>query len=147
ELKALSTQTRTTPKETIISHVLAERCGGIPRTSVGNKQAFPERLRSADRERRTLSVHRSALAPILALVAFSTCSCSNDPYPPRDASHKILYTSFVEPPKTLDPAVSYSVTDHAVSGNIFETLLEYHYLKRPYTLIPGLAVGVPEPVA
>jgi peptide/nickel transport system substrate-binding protein len=71
-------------------------------------------------------------------------SCTNNPYPDSDAERKILYSSFAEPPKTLDPAVAYTTSDHAITGNIYDTLLEYHYLKRPYTLIPGLAVAVPE---
>ena len=32
-------------------------------------------------------------------------------------------------------------------ANVYDTLLEYHYLKRPYELIPGLAEAVPEPRA
>jgi ABC-type transport system substrate-binding protein len=70
-------------------------------------------------------------------------ACSNDPYPGADAARKVFYTSFAEPPKTLDPAISYTTNEHAILGNIYDTLLEYHYLKRPYTLIPGLATGVP----
>jgi len=31
-------------------------------------------------------------------------SCSNDPYPAEDTGKKILYSSFVEAPRTLDPA-------------------------------------------
>jgi len=71
--------------------------------------------------------------------------CSNDPYPESDAGVKILYGAFSSPPKTLDPAVAYSTVDHMVTGNVYDTLLEYHYLKRPYTLIPGLAQAVPTP--
>jgi ABC-type transport system substrate-binding protein len=71
--------------------------------------------------------------------------CTNNPYSEADAARKIYYTSFAEPPRTLDPAVAYTTSDHAVIGNVFDTLLEYHYLKRPYTLIPGLAAEVPRP--
>jgi len=86
-------------------------------------------------------LHRRSVA-IFAVLALA--ACTNNPYPDTDAERKILYTSFVESPKTLDPAVAYTTTDHAITGNIYETLLEYHYLKRPYTLIPGLAEAVPE---
>jgi ABC-type transport system substrate-binding protein len=78
-------------------------------------------------------------------LAVALAACSNDPYPGADATRKILYTSFAEPPKTLDPAVSYTTNEHAILGNVYDTLLEYHYLKRPYTLIPGLATGAPHP--
>jgi ABC-type transport system substrate-binding protein len=47
-------------------------------------------------------------------------------------------------PKTLDPAVSYGAEEHIIIGNVYDTLLEYHYLDRPYRLIPGLAEAVPE---
>ncbi len=88
-------------------------------------------------------------APRFVLLLFTLAAaavapgCTNNPYPDDDAHRKVLYTSFSSPPKTLDPAVAYSVTDHVVTGPIFDTLLEYHYLKRPYTLIPGLARTVP----
>ena len=74
-------------------------------------------------------------------------ACGNDPYPDQDAGRKVLYRSFREAPKTLDPAVAYTTGSHAVQANIYDTLLEYHYLKRPYELIPGLAQGVPHPNA
>src|SRR5262249_8399814 len=48
-------------------------------------------------------------------------------------------------PKTLDPAVAYTTAEHIVTGNVFDTLLDYHYLKRPYELMPGLAEAVPKP--
>ncbi len=86
----------------------------------------------------------------LQLAALATCvaavaACSNNPYPDEDANRKVFYTFFVEPPRTLDPAVAYSVTDHQITGPVYETLLEYHFLKRPYQLIPGIATHLPEP--
>jgi oligopeptide transport system substrate-binding protein len=71
--------------------------------------------------------------------------CTNNPYPDADAEQKIFYTGFREAPRTLDPAVAYTTAAHAVTGSVYDTLLEYHYLKRPYTLIPGLAETVPTP--
>jgi ABC-type transport system substrate-binding protein len=80
----------------------------------------------------------------LALAAWLV-GCSNDPYPGTDAALRIRYAPLAEPPKTLDPAVSYSANEHRITANLYETLLEYHYLDRPYRLIPGLAKSVPEP--
>jgi ABC-type transport system substrate-binding protein len=71
-------------------------------------------------------------------------SCSNDPYPPEDTGKKILYSSFVEAPRTLDPAKAYTTVAHAITGAVYGTLLTYHLLKRPLELIPGLAVDLPE---
>ena len=76
--------------------------------------------------------------------AFSVVACTNDPYPGADQRRKIYYTSFNEAPKSLDPAVAYDTAAHEITGNVYGTLLEYHYLKRPYTLIPGLAKDLPK---
>ena len=76
---------------------------------------------------------------------FVFASCNNNPYPDADESKKVLYTSFVDAPRTLDPAVAYTTASHAITGNVYDTLLEYHYLKRPFELIPGLAEQIPDP--
>ncbi len=82
----------------------------------------------------------------VAVLALAT-ACTNDPYPSADAHARVLYVPYAEAPKTLDPQVAYSVYDHEVLSNVYETPLEYHYLKRPYELIPGLVTAVPEPRA
>jgi oligopeptide transport system substrate-binding protein len=86
-------------------------------------------------------------AGALALLAVVlVAGCTNDPYPDAEQGRKIFYAAFSEPPKTLDPAVAYSTVDNAIISPVYDTLLEYHYLARPYRLIPGLAREVPEPV-
>ena len=90
-----------------------------------------------------MSIRRFAIA-CLAFVALA--GCSNNPYPDADAQAKVRYRSLPGPTKTLDPAVSYSSLEHQITANVYGTLLEYHYLKRPYTLMPGLATSVPKPV-
>jgi ABC-type transport system substrate-binding protein len=93
-----------------------------------------------------VSVARRLAAGLgLALCAASAPGCSNNPYPGADDALKIRYSALSSPPKTLDPAVTYSALEHSITANVYETLLEYHYLKRPYTLMPGLARTVPEP--
>ena len=72
-------------------------------------------------------------------------ACNNNPYPDSDDDTKVLYTSFRDAPRSLDPAVAYTTASHAVTGNVYDTLLEFHYLKRPFELIPGLAEAIPEP--
>jgi peptide/nickel transport system substrate-binding protein len=79
-------------------------------------------------------------------VALALAGCSNNPYPASDRSQKILYSTFSEAPKTLDPAVAYTTASHIITGNVYDTLLEYHFLKRPYELMPALAERVPEAV-
>lgn len=81
--------------------------------------------------------------PVFALAL--VVGCNNNPYPDADTERKILYTSFAEAPRSLDPAVAYTTSAHVITGNVYDTLLEYHYLKRPFELIPGLATDVPVP--
>ena len=81
----------------------------------------------------------AGFAGLLALLG-----CTNNPYPEADRNQKVLYSSFAEAPKTLDPAVAYTTAEHIVTGTVYDTLLEYHYLRRPYELIPGLAESVPK---
>jgi ABC-type transport system substrate-binding protein len=67
----------------------------------------------------------------------------NSPYPASDAGKSILYSAFEERPKHLDPARSYSENEFVFLGNIYEPPLTYHYLKRPYQLIPESAAALP----
>ena len=67
----------------------------------------------------------------------------NDPYPQGEAGQNVLYTAFVERPKHLDPAQSYSEDEIAFTAQIYEPPLQYHYLRRPYQLIPATVEAVP----
>jgi oligopeptide transport system substrate-binding protein len=83
------------------------------------------------------------LAVVLVAAA---CSSSpwNDPYPPQDDKQAVLYMSFAERPKHLDPAVAYSENEYAFIAQIYEPPLQYHYLKRPYQLTPLAASRLPD---
>ncbi len=67
----------------------------------------------------------------------------NRPYPAASARDNIFYSLFQERPKHLDPAQSYSSNEATFTGQIYEPPLQYHYLKRPYELIPLTATAVP----
>lgn len=69
----------------------------------------------------------------------------NDPYPAADAGRNILYTAFTDRPKHLDPAQSYTEDEIAFTAQVYEPPLQYHYLKRPYELIPATLTAVPVP--
>lgn len=69
----------------------------------------------------------------------------NNPYPESNSGKSILYLAFTERPKHLDPAQSYSEDEASFDAQIYEPPLQYHYLKRPYTLIPLTAAEVPHP--
>jgi hypothetical protein len=84
---------------------------------------------------------------LAALLAVSACSDEpwNRPYLAAEARENILYSSFQERPNHLDPVQSYSSNEVAFTAQIYEPPLQYHYLKRPYELIPLAATRVPEP--
>src|SRR4051812_1414691 len=69
----------------------------------------------------------------------------NDPYPARDAGKNILYSSFSERPKHLDPVQSYAENEAVFTAQIYMPPLQYHYLKRPYELTTLAATEVPRP--
>ena len=77
-----------------------------------------------------LTVTRAVIT--IALLAGCTGSEWNNPYPKADAGKNILYSSFSERPKHLDPVQSYSENEYTFIANIYQPPLQYHYLKRPY---------------
>lgn len=69
----------------------------------------------------------------------------NNPYPFGEASENALYTEFTERPKHLDPAQSYTEPEAEFNSQIYEPPFQYHYLKRPYQLVPATATEMPKP--
>ncbi len=113
----------------------------MPRSEV----LYRQRIGARGAIRRPARRSRGALLPLLViLLSVAVGACSNDPYAPEQPGEKILHTSFDEAPRTLDPATAYTTKAHAVTGAVYDTLLEYHFLKRPLELIPGLARSLPE---
>lgn len=79
-----------------------------------------------------------------AVLTLTGCGSEwNDPYPASERGANRLYSAFAERPKHLDPAISYSNNEIAFIAQIYEPPLQYHYLKRPYTLIPSTLVAMP----
>ena len=97
-----------------------------------------------------MSSHFPALKTRISIFAFillsqTACDISqlNNPYPKADSGQTVLYSSFAERPKHLDPAVAYSSDEYGFIGQIYEPPLQYHYLKRPYQLQPLTAASLP----
>ncbi len=84
---------------------------------------------------------------LLILQAFVLSACGdsnwNNPYSAADAEKNILYNVFTERPKHLDPVQSYSSNEIQFTAQIYEPPLQYHYLKRPFALIPATAKEIP----
>ncbi|MDD3352571.1 ABC transporter substrate-binding protein [Zoogloea sp.] len=84
----------------------------------------------------------------LAILIFSglLAGCSqiwNDPYPAAERGQNILYSAFTQRPKHLDPVQSYSEDEATFLYQIYEPPYQYHYLKRPFQLMPATAAGMP----
>ena len=84
----------------------------------------------------------------LALSLLLAGGCSedpwNDPHATPAAGERVIYSSFEERPKHLDPARSYSSNEQRFIAQIYEPPLQYHYLKRPAELVPLTAQTLPE---
>ncbi|WP_198942541.1 ABC transporter substrate-binding protein [Methyloprofundus sedimenti] len=87
---------------------------------------------------------------VFFILSFSSLSACNDlvlnsPYPASaEKNQSVLYSSFSERPRHLDPAKSYSSNEYTFIGQIYEPPFQYHYLKRPYELEPLTATQMPE---
>lgn len=94
---------------------------------------------------------RSRLAMLLLVLTACLSGCFdggpiNSPYAAGKLGENTLYTAFVSrSPKYLDPASSYSVDETPYTYNIYEPLYGYHYLKRPYELVPRAAAAIAAP--
>ena len=56
---------------------------------------------------------------------------------------RILHTSGGSRGKTLDPAQADDLSSRKLTGAIYDTLLQYDYLARPYRLIPSMLAEMP----
>ena len=82
---------------------------------------------------------------LIALVFVAGCSdVWNDPYPASERGENIFYSAFVDRPKHLDPVQSYTEDEALFTQQVYEPPLQYHYLKRPYELVPLTALQVPK---
>lgn len=76
---------------------------------------------------------------ILSLSLFITSSCKKV----EKSFNQTLNYPLSSEISTLDPANSYDVVSATVIYQVYETLFEYEYLKRPFTLKPLLAESMP----
>lgn len=88
-------------------------------------------------------MYKFFLAIFILFLTACDVSQLNNPYPETSDEESILYSSFSERPKHLDPAISYSANENVFIGQIYEPPYQYHYLKRPYQLEPLTAVTMP----
>ncbi len=93
-----------------------------------------------------LFLHRFRLAITSVALLLSVSACNNNPWPSDGAASNTLYTAVNESsPRHLDPTASYWSNDTPYTYQIYEPPYGYHYLKRPYQLIPKSAREVVAP--
>lgn len=82
---------------------------------------------------------------LLALILLQACDKEpmNDPNPQFNRGDNTLFSAFTERPKHLDPARSYSADESVFTSQIYEPPLQYHYLLRPFQLVPLTAKAMP----
>lgn len=89
---------------------------------------------------------RPARALALAACVATLAGCNNNPHPDGEERTNTLFTAFPErSPRYLDPTASYSNNETPYTYQVYEPLYGYHYLKRPYTLVPKAAAAVVHP--
>lgn len=91
---------------------------------------------------RTKNILMTALVAILLFYGVLQL-CSNNPWPEEYNGTNTFFTNYASDFKTLDPAVSYYAHEGNVLLQIVECPLTYHYLKRPYSLMPVLLEEIP----
>jgi len=72
--------------------------------------------------------------------------CTNNPYREGEAALRTYFTSYSAAPNKLDPANAYYPRENRLVDQVCEPPFTYHYLKRPYQLVPLTADTVPQPV-
>jgi ABC-type transport system substrate-binding protein len=84
----------------------------------------------------------------LALAAIGVLTgCDNSPWNKGAAESQMIYSAMIEnTPRHLDPTASYWSNDTLVTYQVYEPPYGYHYLKRPFELVPKSAEKVVQPV-
>ncbi|MDD1418888.1 ABC transporter substrate-binding protein [Dolichospermum sp. ST_sed1] len=81
----------------------------------------------------------------LSLITFLLFGCTKtEELNPKQPDGNIYYTSRFSDPRYLDPQQQFDQASGDVVKTVYDSLLQYHYLKRPYELQPNLLAKMPE---
>ncbi|HRI18829.1 MAG TPA: ABC transporter substrate-binding protein, partial [Burkholderiaceae bacterium] len=93
------------------------------------------------RARHLVRVAGAALA-----LAGGLAGCGNNPWPDGSEGQSVIRSAMTEStPRHLDPTASYWSNDTVVTYQVYEPPYGYHYLKRPFELVPKSAAAVVKP--
>jgi ABC-type transport system substrate-binding protein len=85
-------------------------------------------------------------AALFVAGALTLTGCNNSPWPDEMAATNTSTSAVIEnSPRHLDPTASYWSNDTPYTYQIYEPLYGYHYLKRPFVLVPKAALAVVTP--
>ena len=90
-----------------------------------------------------MNYRKKVLFAALIVMFFLLAGCADSPSgkePNEMVLRHILHTKIA----SLDPGSIRDIYSHVVVSQICETLYEYHFLKRPYEVVPLLAEDMPE---
>jgi len=88
-------------------------------------------------------INKHGIITLLLFASMIISSCGKSPQD-NGTQEMVLYSALPSKIRGLDPGDIGDVLSATVAGQIFECLYQYHYLKRPYELIPQLAEDMPE---
>lgn len=88
-----------------------------------------------------LSIKYLYCSLFILFVFFTGCGKSK---PAEKANEQVLYTTPGGKINTLDPALCADLTSSNMVGVLYDTLLQYSYLKRPYVLEPAMLKEMPK---
>ncbi|MCX6128955.1 MAG: ABC transporter substrate-binding protein, partial [Proteobacteria bacterium] len=81
---------------------------------------------------------------LLNFVVLPACTKKKSELKSNSAGLKIFYHLRLSEEKSLDPVKQFDAASHQQIRSLYDTLLQYKYLKRPYELEPSLLTKMPE---
>ena len=93
-------------------------------------------------------ISRFSILWLCALLSVAGCDCgagkSEGSAEGSGANKKVFTYNRLAEHKSLDPVKQFDGASAELIMNLYDTLLEYHYLKRPYEMVPNLLTKMPE---
>ena len=86
-----------------------------------------------------MKINNSFISFLISIPLLLAFGCTKK----RDLSIRELQLSVPQKVKGMDPIYANDRYSSNEIARVYEGLLEYHYLKRPYTLVPNLASEMP----
>ncbi len=104
---------------------------------------YPGWTRLETRTRRTHDKMKILSAVLLICLLF-LCSCGKQEISAQADSERTLYTNTGGRINTVEPALASDYTSSIMVMSIYDTLLQYDYVERPYKLTPSMLASMPE---